>query len=150
MVGPGRAGLAAAMGSPPVVMGLILGRDRPQMPFAEDEHPVGDLRPGGEHESFRVSVRVAAREGSGPCFGTDRPTERASAGRRHLLRTSMLLVIFGYPVLTLTDVVQEERLVLRRRGPFRGKGRHGPSQSAIDVSQIVIRPEDRGGEGVCA
>ena len=56
MVGPGRAGLAAAMGSPPVVMGLILGRDRPQMPLAEDEHPVGDLGPGGEHEPFRISV----------------------------------------------------------------------------------------------
>jgi len=24
-------------------MGLILGQDRPQMPLAEDEHPVGDL-----------------------------------------------------------------------------------------------------------
>jgi hypothetical protein len=26
------------------------------MPLTEDEHPVGDLGPGGEHESFRVSV----------------------------------------------------------------------------------------------
>jgi hypothetical protein len=30
------------------------------MPFAEDEHPVGDLGPGGEHEPFRVSVRARA------------------------------------------------------------------------------------------
>ena len=27
------------------------------MPFAEDQHPVGNLGPGGEHESFRISVR---------------------------------------------------------------------------------------------
>ena len=56
-VGPGRAELAAAMGPPPVVMALVLGQDRPQMPFAEDEHLVGDLCPGGEHEPFRVSAR---------------------------------------------------------------------------------------------
>jgi hypothetical protein len=37
-------------------MGLVLGQDRPQVPFAEDEHPVGDLCPGAEHEPFRVSV----------------------------------------------------------------------------------------------
>ena len=48
------------MGAPPVVMALILGQDRPQMPLAEDEHPVGDLGPGGEHEPFRVSVRARA------------------------------------------------------------------------------------------
>jgi hypothetical protein len=48
------------MGAPPVVMGLVLGQDRPQVPFAEDEHPVGDLSPGGEHEPFRVSVRARA------------------------------------------------------------------------------------------
>jgi hypothetical protein len=28
------------------------------MPLAEDQHPVGDLRPGGEHEPFCVSVRA--------------------------------------------------------------------------------------------
>src|SRR6188472_1484951 len=27
------------------------------MPLAEDQHPVGDLGPGGEHEPFRVCVR---------------------------------------------------------------------------------------------
>jgi hypothetical protein len=40
--------LAASMGASSVVMGLVLGQDRPQMPFAEDQHPVGDLGPGGE------------------------------------------------------------------------------------------------------
>jgi hypothetical protein len=50
MVGPERAKLAAAVGSASVVVGLVLGQDRPQMPLAEDQHPVGDLGPGGEHE----------------------------------------------------------------------------------------------------
>jgi hypothetical protein len=26
------------------------------MPFAEDQHPVGDLGPGGEHEPFGITV----------------------------------------------------------------------------------------------
>jgi hypothetical protein len=50
VAGPGRAELAAAMRALSVVMALVLGQDRPQMPFAEDQHPVGHLRPGGEHE----------------------------------------------------------------------------------------------------
>ena len=50
MVGPGRVQLAAAMGPAPVVMGLVLGQDRPQVPLAEDQHPVRDLGPGGHPE----------------------------------------------------------------------------------------------------
>jgi hypothetical protein len=34
----------------------VLGENRPQVPFAEDQHPVGDLGPGGEDEPFGVSV----------------------------------------------------------------------------------------------
>ena len=49
VVGPRRVQLAAAVVSAPVVVGLIFGQDRPQVPFAEDEHPVGDLGPGSEH-----------------------------------------------------------------------------------------------------
>ena len=30
------------------------------MSLAEDQHPVGDLRPGCEHEPFRISVRARA------------------------------------------------------------------------------------------
>jgi hypothetical protein len=41
----GRAELAAAMGAPSVVVGLVLGQDQPQVSFAEDQHPVGDLGP---------------------------------------------------------------------------------------------------------
>jgi len=60
VVGPGWVELAAAMGASAVVVGLVLGQDRPQMPLGEDQHPVGDLGPGGEHEPFRVSVRSRA------------------------------------------------------------------------------------------
>jgi hypothetical protein len=28
------------------------------VPLAEDQHSVGDLDPGGEHEPFRISVRA--------------------------------------------------------------------------------------------
>ena len=48
------------MGSPPVVVGLVLGQDRPQLPLADDQHPVSDFGPGGEHEPCRVSVRARA------------------------------------------------------------------------------------------
>jgi len=33
-------------------LGLVLGKDAAQVAFAEDEHPIGDLGPGGEHEPF--------------------------------------------------------------------------------------------------
>jgi hypothetical protein len=47
VVGPGRAELAAAMGTPTVVLALVPGQDSPQVPLAEKEHPVGDLCPDG-------------------------------------------------------------------------------------------------------
>jgi hypothetical protein len=43
VVGAGWAELAAAMGAPPVVVGRVLVQDRPQVPLAKDQHPVGDL-----------------------------------------------------------------------------------------------------------
>jgi hypothetical protein len=44
------------MGSPSVVVGLVLGQDAVQVAFAEDEHPVGGLGPGGEDEPFGIGV----------------------------------------------------------------------------------------------
>ena len=63
MVGPGRAEPPAAMRAPAVVVGLVLGQDRPQVPFAEDEHLVGDLGPGGEHEPCRKAFARGLRGG---------------------------------------------------------------------------------------
>jgi integrase len=60
VIGPRRAELAAAVGSPSVVVGRVLGQDRPQVPAAEDQHAVGDLGPGGEYEPFRITVRARA------------------------------------------------------------------------------------------
>jgi len=39
---------------------LVLGQDRPQVSFAEDQHPVADLGPDGQHEPFRKGVRARA------------------------------------------------------------------------------------------
>jgi Protein of unknown function (DUF5661) len=64
VIWPGRSEVAAAMGPSSVVVGLVFGQDRLQMPLTEDEHPVGDLGPDGEHESFRVSVRAGCGAGS--------------------------------------------------------------------------------------
>ena len=58
MVGPGRAELAASVRSSSVVVLGILGEDRPQVAFAEDQHLVGDLGPGCEDEPFGVGVRA--------------------------------------------------------------------------------------------
>jgi hypothetical protein len=41
VVGSWWAELAAAIRSPSVVVGLTLGQDHPQVPFAEEHHPVG-------------------------------------------------------------------------------------------------------------
>jgi hypothetical protein len=60
VVGPGWAELAAAVGSSSVVVGLVPGKDAAQVAFAEDEHPIGDLSPGGEHEPCGTSFVCAA------------------------------------------------------------------------------------------
>jgi hypothetical protein len=73
VIGPGWAELAAAVGSPSVVVGLELGQDAAQVAFAEDEHPVGNLGPGGEYEPFGIGVgprrrlRLMATIGTGAC-----------------------------------------------------------------------------------
>ncbi len=45
------------MGSASVVVRLVLGEDQPQVSFAEDQHRVCDLRPGGAYEPFGMGVR---------------------------------------------------------------------------------------------
>ena len=58
VIGPRRAEFPAAMGSSSVVVALVLGHHDAQVSFAEDQHPVGHLRPGGEHKPFGISVRL--------------------------------------------------------------------------------------------
>jgi hypothetical protein len=40
---------------------MVPGQDQPQMPLTEDQQPVGDLGPCGEHEPFRASVGLRRR-----------------------------------------------------------------------------------------
>jgi hypothetical protein len=47
------------MEAPPVVMDRALVHDGPQMPCAEDQHPVGDFRPGSEHEPFLCRFKMS-------------------------------------------------------------------------------------------
>jgi hypothetical protein len=58
------------MGAGSVVVGLVPGQDRPQVPFAEGEHPVDDPGPGGEHEPFRKGVRPRASGRDLHCLDT--------------------------------------------------------------------------------
>jgi hypothetical protein len=60
VIGPGREELAASVRSSSVVVPGVLGQDCLEVSFAEDQHPVGDLGPGGEHESLGVSIRARA------------------------------------------------------------------------------------------
>ena len=75
----------------------VTPKDRPQMPLAEDQHPVGDLHPGGEHEPFRISIRAGAsgrrcsrtpqvRRRAGLPSGRDRGGRGAPATPHHCLR----------------------------------------------------------------
>jgi hypothetical protein len=45
----------------------VLGENQPQLRFAEDQHPVGDLGPGGEDEPFGASVRARTVRGDLRC-----------------------------------------------------------------------------------
>ena len=71
MVGPGRPELAAAVRASSVVVAAVLGENRSQVPFAEDQHPVGDLGPGGEDEPFGVSVGPHRQQHLIQMTGTD-------------------------------------------------------------------------------
>jgi hypothetical protein len=76
VVGPGRAEFAAAVGALSVVAAGDIWRGRPQVPFTEDQYPVGDLGPGGEHEPFGIGVRPRA---SGGIFTASMPTPAGTA-----------------------------------------------------------------------
>jgi hypothetical protein len=58
VVGPGWLELERAVWSSPVVMPGIFGHHAAKVSFAEEQYPAGYLRPGGEHEPFRIGVRA--------------------------------------------------------------------------------------------
>ncbi|CUU54106.1 hypothetical protein Ga0074812_102109 [Parafrankia irregularis] len=49
-----------AVGSSSVVVPCVLGHDGAQVPFAEDQHPIGDLDPDIADEPFAGVTRRAA------------------------------------------------------------------------------------------
>ncbi len=57
MVGPWWLKVAAAVGSSSVAVRDILDQDGTEVPFTENQHPVGDLGPDRADEPFRVGVR---------------------------------------------------------------------------------------------
>ena len=61
-VGLRRAESAAAVWPSSVVVPGVPGENRPQVPFAEDQHPVGEFGPGGEDEP---NERERSREDCG-------------------------------------------------------------------------------------
>ena len=46
-----------SMWTPAVVLNAVPGKDGPQVPLTEDQDPVGDFGPDGQHESFGEAVR---------------------------------------------------------------------------------------------
>jgi hypothetical protein len=48
------------VGASPVVVPGVLGQNAAQVALTEDEHPVGDLGPGGERKPFGMGVDLAA------------------------------------------------------------------------------------------
>jgi len=64
VVGSGWVESSSAVRSASVVVSGVVGEHRSQVPFAEVEHPVSDLRPDGAHEPLRerVRARIARRD----------------------------------------------------------------------------------------
>ena len=60
----------------------VFGENRPQVPFAEDQHSVSDLGPGGEDEPFGVSVRARTA-------GRDLRCRDAGAGQGRLCQHAL-------------------------------------------------------------
>lgn len=46
-----------------IVVPRVLGQDNAQVPFTEDQHPIGYLCPNREHEPLRVGIRTGLRGG---------------------------------------------------------------------------------------
>jgi hypothetical protein len=76
VVRPGRLEVERAVRASSVVVPGVLGQDSAQVPFTEDQHPVGYFRPDGEYEPFCVGIRARTPgwnlHGGDACIGQDR------------------------------------------------------------------------------
>lgn len=59
------------MGTTSVVVSLLLGQGCPQVPLAEDQHSVGELRPGRKHEPLRMGIGTHRQRHPIQMIGTD-------------------------------------------------------------------------------
>ena len=60
VVRPGQLEVERAVRASSVVVPGVLGQDSAQVPFTEDQHPVGYFRPDGEYEPFCIGIRARA------------------------------------------------------------------------------------------
>ena len=56
-----------------VIVRDVLLQHRPQVPWPGDQHPVGDLGPGGEYEPFGIGVAPHRQLHPIRMIGTDAP-----------------------------------------------------------------------------
>jgi hypothetical protein len=63
MIRPWRLEVERAVRASTVVVAQVLGQNGTEMPFTEDQHPVGHLRPDREHEPLRGGIARGRRGG---------------------------------------------------------------------------------------
>jgi hypothetical protein len=114
------------------------------MPLAEDQHPVGDLGPGGAHEPFRISIRARAP-------GRDRPSLAARADQNRVERCGELPgpVAGQEPEArgAVAEIHQEIADLLGGPGPVRVRGDSGNVHVAgagLDDEQAIQAPGRHG------
>jgi hypothetical protein len=114
------------------------------MPRAEDQHPVGDLGPGGEHEPFRMSIRARAP-------GRDLHGLDARADQNRVERCGELPgpVADREPEAcgAVAGIRQEIAVLLGGSGPVRVRGDSGNvyvAGAGLDDGQAMQAPERYG------
>ncbi len=108
------------------------------MSFTEDQHPVGDLGPGGEHEPLRVGVRARTS-------GRDLHHLDTSAGEDRVERGGELAGPVAHQDLEvggpITKVYQEITDLLYRPRPVRVRGDvERTGEQSVRVTLPWLRP----------
>jgi hypothetical protein len=171
---PGRAELAAAMGSSSVVVPGVLGEDRPQVAFTEDQHPLGDLGPGGERETFRMGIRARASGRDLHGFDTVRAENRIHGsdqqscspvappvmitGHVPVVRVLLITRLTGWLRLSQREeawktaeilILRHQLAVLQRRQPRRPK-LNWADRALLDSRVMVVGHHDQPCPSVCS
>jgi hypothetical protein len=142
------------MGSSSVVVPRVLGEGRPQVAFAKDQQPVGDLGPGGEHEPFLWVPKTvsSARRSTTSAF----EDATGSAASSTSIRRSRDATAFSAPT-GVTEPVSHVYLPVSLTAPapsgstgttrhWRGCS-HPPRQPAAQAASSFTPPLRRPGDG---